>query len=481
MVSNVRRHPKCRFHYPLLIAVTCISSFQPLFVARVSASENSVSQTAETVATLEVGQVKLLSLTGVASKVFVGDQKIIAAQPNNGSTVAIVAKSVGSTTIIASNDDGDVLGKFYVIVTRNAVGQRLAQQVINREGDRDVKISGLGDGMRLAGRVATPLNADEVYTTVESNLSKDDPIHNDLRIQQSIQVNLRVRIVEMSRTLTRALGINWKNLGGDLGSIAKFGVTTASSVGDFAAGSTRVAAAIRNTNIEAIIDAMSREQIVRTLAQPNLTTVSGQAANFLVGGEFPVPISSGLGQVSVNFKTYGISLAFLPTVLSSGQINLKVRPEVSYLTDQGAVTYANGDRNVTIPALNVRRAETMVQLGSGESFAIAGLLRDVVSSSNSVTPFLGDIPILGTLFRSDAYKREQTELVIIVTPYVVHPVSSAKTLHEPDENFRGIDSADRFFALATEKTRSSSAIATAQSKRLKGRDTSTPLDVGFEE
>ncbi len=285
----------------------------------------------------------------------------------------------------------------------------------------------------------------------------------------------------MSRSLTRALGVNWKNLGGDLGSFAKFGVTTATSIGDFAAGSTRVAAAIRNTNIEAVIDAMSREQIVRTLAQPNLTTVSGQAANFLVGGEFPVPISSGLGQVSVVFKTYGISLAFLPTVLSSGQINLKVRPEVSYLTDQGAVTYTNGDRNVTIPALNVRRAETMVQLGSGESFAIAGLLRDVVSSSNSVTPFLGDIPILGALFRSDAYKRDQTELVIIVTPYVVHPVSSAKSLHEPDENFRGVDSADRFFALTTNKARSSSAIATVQSKRLRERDNSTPVDVGFEE
>ncbi len=129
-------------------------------------------QAAETVATLEVGQVKLLSLSGVASKVFVGDQKIIAAQPNNGSTVAIVAKSVGSTTIIASNDDGDILGKFYVIVTRNAVGQRLAQQVIHREGDRDVKISGSGDGVRLAGRVATPFDADEVYATVESNLPK---------------------------------------------------------------------------------------------------------------------------------------------------------------------------------------------------------------------------------------------------------------------------------------------------------------------
>lgn len=483
MVNNAHKSSEYRFRSTCMIVLSCVASLQ--MAAPVRANEGRVSSASDSlttnVATLEVGQVKVLSLSGTASKVFVGDQQIIAAQPNNGASVAVIAKSVGSTTIIASNDDGDILGKYYIIVTKNAVGQRLAQDTIHQNGDRDVKISASGEGARLSGQVATPLEADEVYSTVQSSLPKGSPIQNDLKIQQSVQVNLRVRIVEMSRSLTRALGVNWKNLGGDLGSFAKFGLTTASSIGDVAAGSARVAAAFRNTDIEAVIDAMSREQIVRTLAQPNLTTVSGQSANFLVGGEFPIPISSGLGQVSVRFKTYGISLTFLPTVLSSGQINLKVKPEVSYLTDQGAVTYSNGDHNITIPALDVRRAETTVQLGSGESFAIAGLLRDVATSSNSVTPFLGNVPILGALFRSDSFKHEQTELVIIVTPYVVRPVSSSKEFHMPDENFQGVDAADRFFTLASGRSHSASSTSASASVNPARHQVATPVDVGFEE
>ncbi|MEE8658088.1 hypothetical protein CGLAMM_05635 [Acetobacteraceae bacterium EV16G] len=483
MVSNAHKSSEYRFRSTCMVVLSCVASLQ--MAAPVRANDGRVGSTSDSlttnVATLEVGQVKILSLCGTASKVFVGDQQILAAQPNNGSSVAVIAKSVGSTTIIASNDDGDILGKYYIIVTKNAVSQRLAQDAIHQNGDHDVKISGSGEGARLSGQVDTPLEADEVYSTVQSSLPKGSPIQNDLKIQQSVQVNLRVRIVEMSRSLTRALGVNWKNLGGDLGSFAKFGLTTASSIGDVAAGSARVAAAFRNTDIEAVIDAMSREQIVRTLAQPNLTTVSGQSANFLVGGEFPIPISSGLGQVSVRFKTYGISLTFLPTVLSSGQINLKVKPEVSYLTDQGAVTYSNGDHNITIPALDVRRAETTVQLGSGESFAIAGLLRDVATSSNSVTPFLGNVPILGALFRSDSFKHEQTELVIIVTPYVVRPVSSSKEFHMPDENFQGVEAADRFFTLASGRSQSASSNSASRSDNPGRRQVATPVDVGFEE
>ncbi len=167
-----------------------------------------------------------------------------------------------------------------------------------------------------------------------------------------------------------------------------------------------------------MIDALAQDNLVHVLAEPNLTAMSGETASFLVGGEFPIPVAQQNNQVTIEFKQYGVSLAFVPTVMSGGRINLKVRPEVSALTNLGAVSFGVGNSSIQVPALTVRRAETTVELASGQSFAIAGLLQDNTTlTGNSGLPGVGELPILGILFRSDAFQRNETELVIVITPY----------------------------------------------------------------
>jgi pilus assembly protein CpaC len=197
---------------------------------------------------------------------------------------------------------------------------------------------------------------------------------------------------------------------------------------------------VHGWNLDTIVQALADDQLIHLLAEPNLTTMSGEPANFLVGGEFPIPVATSTNTVSVDFKQYGISLSFVPTVLSSGEISLHVRPEVSQLDKANGVTFLFGNNNaatgLSIPGLDVRRADTTVMLGSGQSFAIAGLLQDQTTLTGNAVPGLGEIPILGALFRSDSFQRNQSELVIIVTPYIVKPVNDPSALRLPTDGWR---------------------------------------------
>ena len=197
-----------------------------------------------------------------------------------------------------------------------------------------------------------------------------------------------------------------------------------------------------------VIDALAQDQLVHVLAEPNITAMSGETASFLVGGEFPIPVAQFGDTISIEFKQYGVSLAFVPTVISPGRISLHVRPEVSQLTQQGAISLGQGSNNaIQIPALQVRRADTTVELGSGQSFAIAGLLQDTTQLTANGVPFLGDVPILGALFRSDNFQHNETELVILVTPYLVQPASSPAALTTPDKGWRPPNDLERILLL----------------------------------
>jgi pilus assembly protein CpaC len=248
-------------------------------------------------------------------------------------------------------------------------------------------------------------------------------------------VNLHVRVAEMSRSLTRQLGINW-SANAQLGRTAITG-TTSNALGTISGLSPAVAsiAGLGKSSFEAVIDALAQDQLIRSLAEPNLTTMSGEPASFIVGGEYPIPVSQQNNTITVEYKTYGVTLSFVPTVLDGGQINLQVNPEVSELTTTGAVTIGGSNYAIQIPALTVRRASTTVTLGSGQSFAIAGLLQDTVTHTANEVPVLGDIPVVGTLFRSDSFQRTETELVIIVTPYIVGPTSDPSVLQQPDDGY----------------------------------------------
>jgi pilus assembly protein CpaC len=265
-------------------------------------------------------------------------------------------------------------------------------------------------------------------------------------------VNLRVRIAEMSRNLIRQLGVNWSNLV-ELGKYAQIGLLTNNPLVNLTRTPNQLGGGYNfNTpghvvDINGLIDTLSQDELIHVLAQPNLTAISGEAASFLVGGEFPIPVAQQNNQVTIEFKQYGVSLAFVPTVGSDGQIAMKVRTEVSQLTNQGAVQLSSGNSTIQVPALTVRRAETAVELGSGESFAIAGLLQDAVDITGNGLPVVGDVPVLGALFRSDNFQRNETELVIVVTPYVVRPVANPARLSLPTDGYRPPSDLERILLL----------------------------------
>jgi pilus assembly protein CpaC len=257
--------------------------------------------------------------------------------------------------------------------------------------------------------------------------------------------------------------VNWQALG-NIGTIGKFPVFPALTLNV----NNNVVAPVTNpnnplnlgVNANGVIDALAQDGLVHILAEPNLTAVSGEAASFLVGGEFPIPVAQQNNTVTIEFKQFGVSLAFVPTVASDGHITLKVRPEVSQISNQNAIQLTAGTSTIVVPSLIVRRAETTVQLGSGESFAIAGLLQDNTNVASSGLPIMGDLPILGALFRSDNFQRNETELVIVVTPFLVRPVSDAALLRLPTDGWQAPNDLERIL-LFRQSARSPSQTETA--------------------
>jgi pilus assembly protein CpaC len=196
-------------------------------------------------------------------------------------------------------------------------------------------------------------------------------------------------------------------------------------------------------NFNGVIDALAQDNLARILAEPNLTVMSGQPASFLVGGQFPIPVAQQNNAITVDYKNFGVSLSFVPTVFADGRINLHVAPEVSKLSNLNGITVAAGNSNLVVPSLVVSRAETTVELGSGQSFAIAGLLETDHTQGHSGVPIAGDIPVLGALFRDNSFDNKETELVIVVTPFVVRPVNDASALHLPTDGYTLPRPADR--------------------------------------
>ena len=407
---------------------------------------------ATTSITVEAGSGRVIQLAGSAANLFVADPKVAEARPASATSLFVFGLAVGHTTIAAMDNSGHSVGVYDLMVVPSSASASLAGSAINRAlGGDTVRTRAGVDGVEISGRVATPAEAERAAAAAQSLLPDKQVVANRLQVSEPIQVLLRVRIVEMSRTLTRDLGLNWTALTGRLGQSARIGLSTAFPLSDLTSGSTPPAAGFASffprTGVEAIVDALAQDQLVHILAEPNLTTMSGEPASFLVGGEFPIPIAQEQNTITVDFKQYGISLAFVPTVMSGERINMHVRPEISQLTDQGAVQLTAGNNGIVIPALQVRRADTTVEMGSGQSFAIAGLLSDNVTHTSNGVPFLGEVPGIGALFRSDSFRRQESEIVIIVTPFIVHPVNQAAALHEPSDGWTPPNDLERILLL----------------------------------
>lgn len=401
---------------------------------------------------LSIGRGQLVTTGGSMTNVFVANDAVADVQVKSSRQLYVFGKSGGETTVYASNAAGDIVWSANVRVGSNidSVDQMLRMAM----PDAKIGIATMGTGTYLlTGTVASPDDAAEAERLVQAFVGgKDSNVNviSRLKTATPLQVNLQVRFAEVSRSLVKAIGVNLSTIDNTSG--FKFGIgqgrsftpqqqalapgmgtaplvmgtvgSAGTSVITPLTGSTTLGLASKFLGLDLLgaLDAGETVGLVSTLAEPNLTALSGETADFLAGGEFPIPLSQGLGATSVDYKKFGVSLSYTPTVLANGRISLRVRPEVSELSSEGAVTIGG----FSIPALTVRRAETTVELGSGQSFMIAGLMKNSDQNTIKKLPGAGDLPILGSLFRSTSFQKGETELVIVVTPYLVNPVDASE-------------------------------------------------------
>lgn len=374
---------------------------------------------------LEIDKGVLIRLDRPASTVFVANPDIADIQVKSPRLIYLFAKKPGETTLYAVDQAERVLANRRILVTHNL--SRLDQALKNLLPDANIKVISVDTSLVLSGSVATATEAEDARRLAKSMIQEDGEVMLKLGLTAPNQVHLRVRVAEVSRAVIKQFGIDWNatfTTGGFLLGLATGNPLVVAGAIANKAGVNSIAAAFRSRRVDlnGLIDALDDEGLITVLAEPNLTALSGKTATFLAGGEFPIVVASGDDKISVEFKEFGVSLAFTPTIIGPNRISLEVAPEVSQLSSVGAVEISG----FSIPALTTRRAKTTVELSSGQSFAIAGLLQNNVTHNIDKFPGLGEIPMLGALFRSDTFKRNESELVIIVTPYIVRPVSAAK-------------------------------------------------------
>jgi len=402
------------------------------FSAEPAFGQSSYAQTIKTAdqVQIEVGKGQVIRLPRPAATVFVADPEIADVQAQSPSIIYLFGRKAGATSLFAVDENDELLLRSAVQVSHNMQG--LEDSISRLLPDGAVTVSSVDGSIILDGIVDSPTQAEELQELAGRYLGEDERLLNRTRVGSPTQVHLRVRVAEVSREVIKEFGFNWETLFNNNGYTFAFAngrdivsdnfsqfFRAPANAGGNAPGLAFGAYDSSKASINTAIDALAAEGLVTVLAEPNLTALSGETASFLAGGEFPIPVAAEDNQIEIEFKEFGISLAFTPTVLSPNRISLRVRPEVSELSENGAIT-VNG---LTIPALATRRAETTVELGSGQSFAIGGLLSNGVQNSVSKFPGLGDLPVLGTLFRSQRFQTNETELVIMVTPYLVKPVS----------------------------------------------------------
>jgi pilus assembly protein CpaC len=402
---------------------------------------------------IDKGRGQLVTLSRAMSDVFVANPNTADIDVRSPTQLYVFGKDVGETTVYATNKAGTVVFSATVQVGTNVSSVddmlRLAMP------DADVTVTPMNGVVLLTGTVRQPDDIAEAERLTQAFVGKGTQVLARLKTATPLQVMLQVRVAEVSRSFVKNIGVNlasYDNSGGfkfGIGQGRAFapqytpggslwgGMTKGSDgttvVTNGTNGSTLSAAGkLLGLNLLGALDLGETDGQVTTLENTNLAALSGETATFLAGGEIPIPVSQGLGAVSIEYKQYGVSLAYTPTVLSDGRISLRVKPEVSQLSAAGAVTLDN----VTIPALTTRRAETTVELGSGQSFMIGGLLQNTNDNQIDKAPGIGDLPIIGTLFRSNGFKRNQTELVIVITPYLVKPVDSLAQIALPTDGYK---------------------------------------------
>ena len=406
--------------------------------------------------TVPVGKTEDVRVDAPFSDVMVGNPDIADVAPMTDHSLSILGKRIGSTRVTVYAEGKRQVGIFDIEVSYDI--PRLAAEIRAVTGP-GIRASSVNGRIMLSGMAADAVALDKAVMMARQ-FAPD--IINTIQVSQPQQVMLEVRFVEASRQAGRELGVQWnifnKHMTSNIGSgkvpgslpITAPSGPTAIPIGEVAAGVLsggspfgfllgRMIAG--GTTIDVLINALEERGLARSLAEPNLVALSGDTASFLAGGEYPIPISSGLGQVSVEYKRYGVGLAFTPTVLRGGLINLKIEPEVSQFDPNNKVSLGNG---LQVPALIVRRASTTIELRDGQSFVIGGLLQNTSRSSQDQVPWLGDLPVLGALFASRSFQKNETDLAIIVTPRIVQPARPGDAVKTPLDNTLPGNDADFF-------------------------------------
>jgi pilus assembly protein CpaC len=399
---------------------------------------------------IQVNQGQLVRIDKPVESVFVANSTIADVAIKSPQLIYVFGKRPGTTTIYAVGAGDEILASVTLTITHNV--SRLDQMMAQMMPGQNITATSIEGGIILTGSVPTPGEAEEARRFAAHFIGPNEEVINRLQVTAPNQVNVRVRIAEVNKTVLRNLGINW-DVAIQQGGFA-FGMATAFpvAVGSTLLGSTGTAGTAPTVSagpldLTATVDLLAREGLVSLLAEPNLTAVSGETANFLAGGEFPIPVSQDTDSITVEFRQFGVSLSFTPTILNSNRISMRVRPEVSALDFSNAVSL--GEDTSLIPALTVRRAETTVELASGQTFAIAGLVQSSNNINAEEVPGLGDVPILGELFKSDQFQHNESELVIMATPYVVQPISNPVAPALPTDPSFGAEGTQRLAGGAT--------------------------------
>jgi len=423
----------------ILLALCAPAAYQPVSAADVNfraAAGNVPGGNARFLA-IGIGKSSVVELPEDAKDVLVADPKIANAVVRSARRAYLIGVAPGQTNVIFFNGDGKQIAAYDIEVGRDATGVRDALRKMMPSSN--INIDMVGDSVVLSGTVANAADAQKVVEAAARLVGGPDKVVNGLTINGKEQVLLKVTVAEVSRTVLKQLGLNLDGSNIQIGNtVLNFNSDNPFSVQGQTVSNSNLSPTFNlpsGGTIKATLRAMEQSGVMRTLAEPNLTAISGESAKFLAGGEFPVPggqtcDQSGTCQIQIQFKQFGVGLEFTPIVLSEGRISLKIGTEVSELSNDGAIRMVN----ITIPALKVRRASSTVELPSGGSLALGGLIQEQTKQNINGVPALMNLPILGTLFKSRDYQNGQTELVIIVTPYIVNPVAR-RELSRPDDGF----------------------------------------------
>jgi pilus assembly protein CpaC len=405
-----------------------------------SAVKVAASESTSRFIPLGIGKSVAIDLPADIKDVLVADPKIANAVVRSSRRVYMIGVAVGQTNIFFFDADGKQIAGFDIAVTRDLNGVRAALK--QSMPDSDIHIEGVGaDGVMLSGTAASAAESQHAFEIAARLVGGEAKVVNGLAVRGRDQVLLKVTVAEVRRDVIKQLGI-------DLSGSINYGtaVVNFNNSNPFSVTGQPIADSFIRGNfpsVNATLRAMERAGVIRTLAEPNLTAISGETATFVAGGEFPIPNglscdttrSPPICQPQITFKKFGVSLVFTPVVLSEGRISLKVMTEVSDLSTENAMTLqVAGSGSLTVPSIQTRRADTVVEIPSGGSLAMAGMIQEQTKQAINGLPGLQQVPVLGTLFRSRDYVNHQSELMVIVTPYVVRAVAQ-KQLSRPDDGF----------------------------------------------